>query len=274
MKLTPLFCTILFLAVMLTASIATCEVLEQVKTQGGVEMLLLSGGTFVMGDNNGEVDEPEHEVTVSPFYIDVTPVTQREFMRLMGENPSKFPEAQQPVEQIRWSDAVRYCNERSREEGLEPAYDLTNWTCNFEADGYRLPTEAEWEYAARAGTATAYFFGNDPAQLRIHAWFNDNAGDKPRPVGRRRPNPWGLHDITGNVWEWCNDFYQVDYYKESPKQDPRGPEAGDKKVLRGGCWNSNAAACRVAYRYNETPGYTDACFGYDIYGFRVVRPKR
>lgn len=250
------------------------QVVEKATTRGGVAMVLLEGGTFVMGDNNGEVDEPEHEVSVSPFYIDVTPVTQHEYMRLMGDNPSKFPDPQQPVEQVRWSDAVRYCNERSREEGLEPAYDLNNWTCNFDANGYRLPTEAEWEYAARAGTTSAYYFGDSPAQLRLHAWYNDNAGDKPRPVGRRRPNPWGLHDMAGNVWEWCNDFYQVDYYLTSPKQDPRGPDEGERKVLRGGCWNSSADACRSAYRYNENPGYTDACFGYDIYGFRVVRPKR
>ncbi|HDP34573.1 MAG TPA: hypothetical protein ENN29_05630 [Candidatus Hydrogenedentes bacterium] len=247
---------------------------DVITTAGGVKMQFISGGAFIMGDKNDSTDRPAHEVVVSSFYMDITPVTQMEYERLMGMNPSKFPGARQPAEQIFWYDAARYCNARSKEEGLEPAYSETDWSCNFESDGYRLPTEAEWEYAARANTTTAYFFGNDPAQLGVYAWYNDNAGDKPRDVARRRPNPWGLYDILGNVWEWCNDFYQKDYYNHSPKKDPRGPEKGEQKVLRGGCWNSSAKSCLVAYRYYESPGYTDACFGYDVYGFRVVRPKR
>jgi len=244
---------------------------KEITTESGVQMILLPGGTFTMGDENGEIDETPHEVTVGPFLIDKFEVTQEEYERVMGDNPSKFKGNRNPVEQVRWSDAVRYCNERSRLEGLEPAYDLKTWTCRFEANGYRLPTEAEWEYAARAGTNTAYSFGNSEAKLRQHAWFKANAGGKPRPVGQLRPNPWGLFDMHGNVWEWCNDFYKVDYYAESPKNNPKGPESGDKKVLRGGCWNSTPDACRSAYRYNENPAYTDACFGYDIYGFRCVR---
>ena len=238
----------------------------------GVAMVLLPGGVFSMGDENGEVDEVPHEVTVSPFYIDQCEVSQAEYVQVMGDNTSKFKGKGNPVEQIRWSDAVRYCNERSRLEGLEPAYDLKKWTCRFEANGYRLPTEAEWEYAARAGTASAFSFGASDAKLKQHGWSKDNSGGKPRPVKQRRPNPWGLYDMHGNVWEWCNDFYQVDYYLESPKKDPRGPESGEKKVLRGGCWSSSPDACRSAYRYNESPAYTDACFGYDIYGFRCVKP--
>ncbi|HOZ50114.1 MAG TPA: formylglycine-generating enzyme family protein [Candidatus Hydrogenedentes bacterium] len=245
---------------------------SEITTPSGAVMVLLPGGTFTMGDNDGEVDEPEHAVTVSPFCIDQFEVSQEEYERLMGDNPSKVKSKKNPVEQIRWSDAVRYCNARSREEGLEPAYDLTAWTCNFEANGYRLPTEAEWEYAARAGTGTAYSFGASDDDLTKHAWFKDNAKAKPHPVRQRRPNPWGLYDMHGNVWEWCNDFYQVDYYLRSEAEDPRGPERGAKKVLRGGCWNSTPDACRSAYRYNENPAYTDACFGYDIYGFRCVRP--
>ena len=244
---------------------------KEIATPSGVEMVLLPGGKFTMGDEDGEVDEPEHEVSVGPFYIDKCEVTQEEFERVVGENPSKVKGRQNPVEQVRWSDAVRYCNERSRADGLEPAYDLKTWQCRFDANGYRLPTEAEWEYAARAGTNTAYHFGNPDAMLKQHAWFKPNAGGKPRPVRQRKPNAWGLYDMLGNVWEWCNDFYKVDYYLETPKQDPKGPAAGEKKVLRGGCWSSNPDSCRSAYRYNENPGYTDACFGYDIYGFRCVR---
>ncbi|MBN2308414.1 MAG: formylglycine-generating enzyme family protein [Candidatus Hydrogenedentes bacterium] len=247
---------------------------KPVTTASGVEMVLLPGGTFSMGDNDGEVDEPEHRVTVSPFYIDAHEVTQSEYERVMGENPSKVKGDKNPVEQIRWSDAVRYCNARSRQEGLEPAYDLKNWTCRFDVDGYRLPTEAEWEYACRAGTDSAYSFGDGEAALPQYGWFERNARGKPRPTGTRKPNPWGLHDMHGNLWEWCNDFYQVDYYANSPDTDPRGPASGEKKVLRGGCWNSTPDACRAAYRYNEDPAYTDACFGYDIYGFRCVRSYR
>ena len=245
--------------------------LKEITTESGVEMVLLPGGAFIMGDENGDVDETPHEVTVGPFAIDKFEVTQEEYERVMGKNPSKVKGRKNPVEQVRWSDAVRYCNERSRLEGLEPAYDLETWTCRFDANGYRLPTEAEWEYAARAGTTTAYSFGDPEAKLPQHAWFEANAQGKPRPVGQRRPNAWGLYDMHGNIWEWCNDFYKVDYYLESPQRDPKGPESGKTKVLRGGCWNSNPGACRSAYRYNENPAYTDACFGYDIYGLRCVR---
>ena len=247
---------------------------KPVTTQSGVAMMLLPGGTFTMGDEAGEVDEPPHKVTVSPFCIDVTEVTQAEYERVTGTNPSKVQGKENPVEQVRWSDAVRYCNERSRLEGLDPAYDLATWTCRFETNGYRLPTEAEWEYAARAGSTTTYSFGTDQAGLKQYAWFKTTAAGKPHPVRQRKPNAWGLYDMHGNVWEWCNDFYKVDYYLESPEKDPKGPDLGEKKVLRGGCWNSRPDSCRSAFRYNENPAYADACFGYDIYGFRCVRPWR
>ena len=240
-------------------------------TKSGVQMVLLPGGTYTMGDKDGEVDEAPHNVTLSPFYMDKYEVSQEEYERVMGENPSKVKGKKNPVEQVRWSDAVRYCNARSQLEGLDPAYDLKTWTCRFQANGYRLPTEAEWEYAARAGATSSYCFGNSEAMLKDDAWFKDNASGRPHPVGLRKPNAWGLYDMHGNVWEWCNDFYKVDYYAESPAKDPRGPQSGDKKVLRGGCWNSSADACRSAYRYSESPAYSDVCFGYDIYGFRCVR---
>ena len=198
-------------------------------------------------------------------------VTQQEYRRVMGKNPSRWKADKNPVEQVRWSDAARYCNARSELEGLQPCYDLNTWECDFEANGYRLPTEAEWEYACRAGTKTAYYFGNDPSRLKDYAWFEENSRTKPRPVGQKPPNPWGLYDMCGNVWEWCNDFYKVDYYQESPKDNPRGPKTGETKVVRGGAWKFSAESCRSAYRYNENPGYADVCFGYDIYGFRCVR---
>lgn len=223
-----------------------------------------------MGDKD-EVDAPPHEVTVRAFLMDRHLVTQEQYQKAMGDNPSRWKGDRNPVEQVRWSDAVRYCNKRSELEGLQPCYDLTTWKCNFAANGYRLPTEAEWEFACRAGSTTAYFFGDSPAKLGNYAWFDRNAGGRPHPVGQKQPNAWGLHDMAGNVWQWCNDFYGVDYYEKSPKEDPRGPDQGDKKVVRGGAWRFGAETCRSGYRYNESPGYADVCFGYDIYGFRCVR---
>jgi formylglycine-generating enzyme required for sulfatase activity len=249
------------------------RVTKEITTPSGVVMILIPEGSFVMGDERGEIDEIPHEVELSSFYMDKYLVTQAEYEKVMGNNPSRWPGRANPVEQIRWSDAVRYCNGRSRLEGLEPCYDLQNWTCNFQCNGYRLPTEAEWEYACRAGTNTLYFFGDDPSQLRNYAWFDKNSSRRPRPVGRKLPNPFGLFDMSGNVWQWCNDFYQVDYYEHSPKKDPKGPEAGDSKVVRGGSWSAEASQCRSSYRFHEDPSYTDVCFGYDVYGFRCVRNR-
>ena len=242
----------------------------EVKDEAGTEMALLEAGRFTMGDEK-EIDATPHEVAISSFYIDKYPVTQEQYKKVMAENPSRWKGDKNPVEQVRWSDAVKYCNARSLAEGLQPCYDLQNWECNFEANGYRLPTEAEWEYACRAGSKTTYFFGNGSSKLADYAWVDENSGGKPHPVGQKKPNPWGLYDMCGNVWEWCNDFYQVDYYQQSPAEDPRGPKEGETKVVRGGAWKFSADSCRSGYRYNEDPGYSDVCFGYDIYGFRCVR---
>jgi len=232
-------------------------VTNQTGIDSKAEMVRISGGRFMMGDK-AEVDATPHEVLVSPFYIDKYLVTQEQYQKVMGANPSRWKGDKNPVEQVRWSDAVRFCNKRSELEGLQPCYDLKTWTCNFDANGYRLPTEAEWEYACRAGTTTAYFFGDAPSKLGDYAWFDKNSGGHPRPVGQKQSNSWGLYDMCGNVWEWCNDFYKVDYYQEAPREHPRGPAQG-------------AESCRSGYRYNENPGYSDVCFGYDIYGFRCVR---
>ncbi|MBC8469188.1 MAG: formylglycine-generating enzyme family protein [Planctomycetes bacterium] len=248
----------------------SAEVPGEVKAEAGTEMVLLEAGRFTMG-NEKEIDATPHEIAVSSFYIDKYPVTQEQYEKVMGENPSRWKADKNPVEQVRWSDAVKYCNARSVAEGFQPCYDLQTWQCDFSANGYRLPTEAEWEYACRAGSKTMYFFGNDSSKLADYAWLDSNSGGKPRQVGQKKPNPWGLYDMCGNVWEWCNDFYQVDYYQQSPEEDPRGPKTGETKVVRGGAWKFSADSCRSGYRYNEDPGYSDVCFGYDIYGFRCVR---
>ena len=241
-------------------------------TATAAAMVSIPAGKFIMGDKD-EVDAPPHEVTVSAFFIDRQLVTQQQYAKVMGSNPSRWKGDQNPVEQLRWSDALAFCNKRSELEGLQPGYDLKSLACNFAANGYRLPTEAEWEYACRAGTTTPYFFGDNPTKVGAYAWYEKNSEGRPRPVGQKLPNPWGLYDMAGNVWEWCNDNYQVDYYEKSPRENPTGPESGPNRVLRGGAWRFSADNCRSGYRYNESPGSADVCFGYDIYGFRCVRRR-
>ncbi len=258
---------------LLAAGVTLCAPrLPVITTPLGIKMVRIPGGEFWMGSNSGRPDErPAHKVRVSSFYMDICLVTQKQYKRLMGSNPSRWKNPNNPVEQVRWSDAVRYLNARSKAEGLEPCYNLRTWQCDFSANGYRLPTEAEWEYACRAGTRTKYFFGNSPTKLGLYAWYKSNSGSKPRPVAQKLPNLWGLYDMYGNLFEWCNDWYSRNYYKHSPRDNPRGPSTGTEKVLRGGCWDSNASQCTSTYRHKANPGFADVCFGYDIYGFRAVR---
>ena len=233
-------------------------------------MVLIPAGEFMMG--GGEDDEkPVHLVKLDSFYIDSCEVTQEEYEGLMGKNPSKFKLPDRPVERLSWMGIARYCNVRSVSEGFIPCYDPDTWQCNFDADGYRLPTESEWEYACRAGRKIEWSFGLDVASLERHAWFKDNASKKTHPVGQKKPNSWGLYDMHGNVAEWCNDFYDGTYYERSLTENPRGPSSGKERVLRGGSWASSGDACRSSARTSETPGLADVCFGYETYGFRCVR---
>jgi formylglycine-generating enzyme required for sulfatase activity len=247
---------------------------EPFTTKTGIEMVRIPAGRFVMGSADGEADEtPPHEVHVGAFLMDTCEVTQASYQALMGRNPSKARDGggARPVEQVDWLAAVTYCNMRSVREGLTPCYNLQTLACNFEADGYRLPTEAEWEYACRAGSTAAYAFGAGAARLGDYAWFSDNAGKTTHSVGRKRPNAWGLYDMHGNVAEWCHDVYGETAYGQHASRNPRGPAEGDERVLRGGSWRTSADACRAAARYSETPRFADACFGSDAYGFRCVR---
>ncbi len=240
-------------------------------TKSGIEMVLIPGGSFEMGSAKGTPDEaPVHKVQLNPFWMDRYEVVQEEFKKYQLPDPSHFKGPKQPLEQIKWTDAALYCNERSRAEGLEPCYDEQTWECNFGANGYRLPTEAEWEYACRAGSTAAYGFGEAPGQLKEHAWYADNSGGKTHPVGQKKPNAWGLYDMHGNVAEWCNDHYVEGYYQQSSDQDPRGPDQGKERVLRGGAWNSTAESCRSAYRASD-PSIDDTCLANDAIGFRCVR---
>ena len=224
-----------------------------------------------MGDAHGLADEAPHEVYVDSFYMDVSPITQRHYERITGKNPSKRQQATHPVERMQWAEAARFCNLCSELEGLTTCYDLETWECDFSADGYRLPTEAEWEYACRAGNQTSYHFGNEERDLTKYAWCKPHSKGRTWPVAQKLPNSWGLYDMHGNVWEWCNDYYNDTYYDQSPRENPRGPTSGNKRVLRGGAWNSTAEMCRAASRFSEFQVFTDACFGADSYGFRRVR---
>ncbi len=242
-------------------------------SKSGVEMVLVPAGEFTMGDDGGEDDEqPAHRVRVAAFWMDVTEVTQASFQALMGRNPAKFAGPDKPVERISWHAAIQYCNMRSQRDGLTPCYDLKTLACDFAADGYRLPTEAEWEYACRAGTTTRWSFGDDSGKLKDHAWYKPNAAKKTHPVKSKRANPWGLYDMHGNVAEWCQDFYAERYSEGGDSvQDPRGPDTGEDRVLRGGSWAVDEDRCRCSARDFEAPGFADVCFGYEAYGFRCVR---
>ncbi|MGO9107725.1 MAG: formylglycine-generating enzyme family protein [Thermoguttaceae bacterium] len=243
-----------------------------VTTKGGMEMVLIPSGRFKMGSASGKEDEsPVREIDLDAFLMDRYEVTQANYARFDPINGSHFKGADRPVEMIRWNDAALYCNKRSQEEGLDLCYDEDTFACNFAANGYRLPTEAEWEYACRAGTTSDYDFGPDNRQLSQYAWFADNANKQTHPVGQKKANAWGLYDMYGNVAEWCNDVYAKSYSKDGPTSNPRGPKDGPRRVLRGGAWNSRADDCRSACRVGESPGSQDACFARDAIGFRCVR---
>jgi len=243
-------------------------------------MEFIPAGSFRMGDitGTGHRDEtPVHEVLITrAFMMSRTQVTMKQYRVVMGCNPSRFRGPDMPVEQVSWYDAVKFCNELSRLEGLDPCYSGSgsSMVCDFEAGGYRLPTEAEWEYACRAGTETDFHTGNmthpedeplDPALDRA-GWYDGNSEGGTHPVGRKEANDFYLYDMHGNVWEWCWDWNANDYYASSPAEDPRGPVSGSSRVLRGGSWRDFARFCRSAYRNDFLPDYR-----YYDYGFRVVR---
>src|ERR1043165_6748901 len=235
------------------------------------EMVLIPAGTFTMGDSAGRKDEaPPRSVSVDAFHMDKAPVTQEFFTKVMGFNPSKRKDPKCPVEKAQWTIAIQFCNKCSEAEKLTPCYDLKTGACNFQADGYLLPTEAEWEYACRAGSTGKYCFGDNESELPKYAWFKPGSMGKTQPVGTKEANRFGLFDMHGNVWQWCNDWYSPTYYGESPKDNPHGPEAGKERVLRGGAWDSPPDKCRAAYRTKEAPAFDDACFGAEAYGFRRV----
>jgi formylglycine-generating enzyme required for sulfatase activity len=200
-------------------------------------------GEFMMGspssDLDGRADEkPQHLVRITRrFCLGMYEVTQGQFQKVMSANPSKHKGSELPVYHLSWLDAVQFCNRLSELEARNSCYRIVGEEVTIaDGNGYRLPTEAEWEYACRAGSATAYCFGDDDSQLGEFAWFGGNSGNAPHPVGQKRPNAFGLHDMHGNVWEWCWDAYAGNYYYQSPAADPSGPAKSSPRVFRGGNW--------------------------------------
>ncbi|GHU25938.1 hypothetical protein FACS1894164_16280 [Spirochaetia bacterium] len=232
--------------------------------------VLVESGTFQMGSTTGDNDEkPVHTVTISKsFYMSKYEVTQKEYVDVMGTNPSNWKGDNLPVEQVTWYEAIEYCNRRSVKEGLTPAYrgSGTSITCNFQANGYRLPTEAEWEYAAKGGNKDflvyEYAGSNNVDSV---GWYDGNSGRRMHPVGTKQANSLGLYDMSGNVWEWCWDWYGN--YSSASQTDPTGAASGTGRVGRGGSWSSNGQNLRSAYRSNYTP-----TLRYGDNGFRVVLP--
>jgi formylglycine-generating enzyme required for sulfatase activity len=270
-------------AVLVVAGLAGCDRqagepqpagIQVVNTLCGMPMVPIPAGQFTMGVNEGPIDvKPAHPVKVDGFLMDQHEITQEAYEKVTGKNPSRRKNPRNPVEQVTWTACVRFCNLRSTQEGLVPCYNTNTWECDFSASGYRLPTEAEWEYACRAGSSTGFYFGENTEDLKSFAWFEGNSQSKPHPVGQRKPNAWGLHDMAGNVWEWCNDFYGAKYYRESQGDNPRGPKQGEKRVLRGGAWSSSADNCTSWIRNCDEAGQTDVCLTMDLNGFRCVRRK-
>ncbi len=255
---------------------AAADLSPTVALPPGADVLILSripAGSFLMGsDTDAFGDEgPVRRVTIThDFLLGVYPVTQAQYRRLMGNAARPYFDGRPtaPMESVNWLDAVHFCNALSEVEDL-PAYyriDGENVTPDG-GPGYRLPTEAEWEYACRAGTLTAYNFGDDPALLANHAWFQDNSGESVQPVGHWPAHAWGLHDMHGNVWEWCWDWYGP--YDPSACIDPTGPARGTARVLRGGSWHHPAASLRSAARVSWEPNETQMLTWW--FGFRVAR---
>jgi sulfatase modifying factor 1 len=237
---------------------------ESINNTIGKTFNLIPTGTFTMGSPESEPGrasgEDQHKVTISkPFYMQTTEVTQGQWNAVMGTEPWK---GQQHVKEgpnnaatyVSSDDALAYCKKLSEKEGKT----------------YRLPTEAEWEYACRAGTETRWSFGDDEKELGDYAWYRENARDideeYAHQVGLKKPNAFGLYDMHGNVFEWCHDYFEEDYYKQSPEKDPTGPTSGSFRVLRGGSWYDHAHLSRSVSRSEGVA----ADRNYYVFGFRVV----
>ena len=219
------------------------------------EMVYVQGGSFMMGATSEQGSEantdekPAHSVTLSDFYIGKFEVTQQLWRAVMGENPSRWKGDNLPVEQVSWADCQTFVGRLNSQTGKN----------------FRLPTEAEWEYAARGGNKSNGYRYSGSNDLYDVAWYRENSDSRTHEVGGKRPNELGIYDMSGNVWEWCRDWYDDSYYGRSPAMSPTGPSSGFVRVLRGGSWRDDAQYCRSAYRGDYDPSYR-----FFNYGFRLV----
>jgi formylglycine-generating enzyme required for sulfatase activity len=220
-----------------------------------LELVLIPAGRFRMGVQAGEDNDLgvgyQWVWITKPFYIGKHEVTQEAWQRVMGTNPSAFKGPKNPVEKVSWKDCQDFLKKLN---GLEKA-----------PGQFRLPTEAEWEWACRAGARTRFCSGDGEGTLGEYAWYDANSGNTTHPVGKKQPNAWGLHDMHGNVWEWCGDWHDGYSKGWKPQTDPIGPATGSARVLRGGAWYLIPGLCRSAYRISNVPS-----FRFNIIGFRVV----
>lgn len=248
---------------------AIINFIDNLSATQSANMVQINGGTFTMGSPSSEEgrhsEEVQHQVTVNAFYMGKYEVTQKEWRDIVGTSPSNFKGDNLPVEQVSWFDAVDYCIKRSVKEGLTPAYtidgsgDNRSVTWNRNANGYRLPTEAEWEYACRAGTTTPHYSGSS---MDNAGWYSGNSENTTHPVGQKQANAWGLYDTHGNVNEWCWDWW-VDY-ENGAQTDPTGPTSGSSRVIRGGSWGSSEQNQRSAFRDGTTPSGQHSRIGFRL----------
>jgi len=223
-------------------------------------MIYCPKGSFTMGHKDQSDNKPRTEIIDTPFLLGETEITQELYEKVMGTNPSGFKHPQNPVENVSWVDAIQFCNKLSKLQGLDECYTKNpksldcGWDYDSSKNGYRLPTEKEWEYAAKAGTKNRYAGTNDESKLGEYAWFDKNSNRSTHPVATKKPNEWDFYDMSGNVYEWCWDNY-----------NPKG-NASACRVPHGGSWRSNASFLRSAYRGHYSPDFRD-----DYFGFRVAR---
>jgi formylglycine-generating enzyme required for sulfatase activity len=243
--------------------------------QRPIAMKDIPAGTFSMGDSSVGVT-PVHQVTLPAFAMQETDVTQEQYQAVTGKNPSSYTTGTdaplRPVEQVSWYDAVLYCNALSKLSGLDTCYTYTqsnamDAVCNFTKNGYRLPTEAQWEYACRAGSTTGYWWGPDTNGMGDRVWWSGNSNNTTHPVATKLANAWGLYDMEGNVWQWCNDWYGA--YTAEAVTDPTGSATGTSRVLRG----SNQDGIGNIYVYSAMrTNASPVSWNFDT-GFRVVLPR-
>ncbi len=236
--------------------------------KSSIEMVYVKGGTFQMGSDKGKDDQkPMHRVTVSSFNIGKYEVTQKQWMDVMGDNPSYWRGYEKPVEKITWYDCINFCNQLSQNEGLTPVYKRTGdrITMNIDANGYRLPTEAEWEYASRGGNKSNGYKFSGSNVLDDYGWYSGNS-NMTHEIGGKQSNELGIYDMSGNIAEWCWDWYDSKFFRKDVTRDPTGPVTGLYRVSRGGHWNNDTRYCEVSFRDSGTPSTS-----YAEIGFRVVR---